>query len=680
MKLTARLALSQLKINKVRTIWTLIGIILSTAIITGVYSLGFASGLDLVDRLIGDSDSRAIFEQTIAGLAAVMSIFILSISIIVVSNAFRVSAGERRVQFGILKSVGATKRQITQTVVYEAVFLTLAGIPIGIIIGLLLQLAGVSIINHFMHVIIQDDYNFYAMYGNQLIRFVFSGFALSLSLVVSFVTVMVSAWIPASKAAKIPAINAIRGAGEVDVRNRKVFAVGLIGKIFKTEGLLASKFLKRSKRNFRATVISLSFSVILFVAAGAFFGMMNRVSDLFWGGPESNVRISLHPYEVWEEVEGIWEQTGDASRDITAVELSDISTRLQTFLGDNDTIFGAGRGFSMSILPEEMITDGRWEVMEDRWQQWGNEGTPNRDEALDEFLLHNITLLMVQPDMYAELIQAAGVEMGSNILINHQRYRFTDGRRTEFAPFNFSGQTLELHDWDDYTGETVATGEIELHAELKESEVSAELLAAMEWWHSELTIIVPETDIFEYQWFVYTDDTEAFISYAEELVLPLVEEEVIDFSYFDMQAMRVADQNMMRLLMVLTFGFVGLLTAIGLTNVISTISENVRTRGKEFAVLQSVGMTNEGIKRMLSMESVFSALKALMLGIPGGILASFLLHQMIGHSAEFAYQLPWMPIGISIVAVFAITWLTMRYAANRLKDRNIIESIRGAGG
>jgi len=675
MKLTARLALSQLKINKRRTVWTLVGVVLSTAIITGVYSLGFASGLDLVDRLIDESEHRQTFEQTIAAIAAVMSIFILSISIIVVSNAFRVSAGERSVQFGILKSVGATKRQITQTVVYEAVFLTFVGIPVGIIIGLLLQVVGVSIINHFMHVIIQDDYNFYAMYGNQLIRFVFSGFALILSIGVSLVTVMVSAWIPARKAAKIPAISAIRGSGEVDVRNRKVFAVGLIGKVFKTEGLLASKFLKRSKRNFRATVISLSFSVILFVAAGAFFAQMGQVTDMFWGGPEANVRISLHPYEVWEEVGGRWEQTAEATRDITVDELNEISARLQNFLDDDDAFFGIGRGFSETMVPEDMVSARRWEVLEYGWSQWEDDWIPQGDDRL----WHGVTFALVHPELYAELIQIAGVPMGSNLLLNHEQYRFTDGRRAEFVPFNFDRQTLELYEWDEDVGETVVVDEIDLHAELRATDVPAELLAAMDWWFSELTIVVSEGALREYQWFIYTDDTAAVIAYAEELMLPLVEEQVIDFSYFDMQAMRIAELNMIRLLMVLTFGFVGLLTAIGLTNVISTISENVRTRAKEFAVLQSVGMTREGIKRMLSMESVLSAIKALMFGIPGGILASLGLHYSLGRSAEFAYQLPWMTIGISIIAVFVITWLTMRYAANRLKGRNIIETIQNRG-
>ena len=681
MKLTARLALSQLKVNKRRTTWTLVGIILSTAIITGVYSLGFASGLDLVDRLIGESDFRYIYERTIAGLAALMSLFIISISIVVVSNTFRVSASERSAQFGILKSVGATKRQITETVIYEAVFLTLIGIPIGMIIGLLLQWVGVSVINHFMDAIIQqENYDFYGMYENQLIRFVWSGFALFLSLAVSFLTVMVSAWLPANKAAKTPAIHAIHGVGEINVKNKKVFAVGLIGKVFKIEGLLASKFLKRSKRNFRATVISLSFSVILFVAAGGFFAQVTRMTEMFWGGVDATVRLNIWSSEILEEVEpGVWE-VSEETRDMTADELNEITMRFQDFLGEEETIFGIGRQVSNTVVPEEMISARRWEVMEYRWQDWPAEEIPQGDERFSQ----QVILTMVDLERYAQLVEVAGVEMGSNLLINYDGFQFTDGRRMEYEPFHFTaGQMLELFEWEwnESLQEFVPVPSeeaITLHAELTREDVPVELMTT--WWPEQLMIIVPEVYVRDYEWFVNTENTAAFIAYAEEVLVPLVEEEVIEFSIFDIEEERETGRNMIRLLMVLTFGFVGLLTAIGLTNVISTISENVRTRAKEFAVLQSVGMTSDGIKRMLSMESVFSALKALMFGLPGGVLASLGLHHMMRYSADFAYELPWLPMGVSVFAVFVITWLTMRYAANKLKDRNIIETIRSGNG
>jgi len=132
MKLTARLALSQLKVNRRRTIWTLMGIVLSTAMLMTIYGLGFGTGLDWVDRISHNSELREVYFAFIRGLAMVMSVIVIAISIIVISNAFRVSASERMMQFGILKSAGATKGQIMQTMIYEGIFLTIVGIPIGV--------------------------------------------------------------------------------------------------------------------------------------------------------------------------------------------------------------------------------------------------------------------------------------------------------------------------------------------------------------------------------------------------------------------------------------------------------------------------------------------------------------------------------------------------------------------
>jgi len=236
MKLTAKLALSQLKVNRKRTIWTLIGIMLSSAIITTVFSLGFGSGLEFVDRLIGDSDLRGNYEQTISGLAFVMSLIVMGISVVVVSNAFRVSASERSAQFGILKSVGATKKQIVSTVLYEGLFLTIIGIPVGIALGFLFQFIGIHVINHFLERMLGDESMVRGVHDGAWMHFIFSFNALFLSIGISFFTVIISAWLPAKKVAKISAINAIRGVGEIQVKNKKTYTTPLIRKIFGYEG------------------------------------------------------------------------------------------------------------------------------------------------------------------------------------------------------------------------------------------------------------------------------------------------------------------------------------------------------------------------------------------------------------------------------------------------------------
>jgi putative ABC transport system permease protein len=142
-QITASLAYSQLQQNRKRTVITIVGIALSVAMMTAVF--GFAlSGIEAMRRLVGDEDIRA-YSSVLYSFAAVLGSIIMVASVVVISNAFRISAAERTRQFGILKSVGATKKQIVRTVLYEAAFLSAIAIPAGLLIGLLVQWLGSSI-------------------------------------------------------------------------------------------------------------------------------------------------------------------------------------------------------------------------------------------------------------------------------------------------------------------------------------------------------------------------------------------------------------------------------------------------------------------------------------------------------------------------------------------------------
>ena len=259
MKLTARLAYSQIKTNRSRAFWTLAGIVLSTAMITAVF--GFASSADVMFKgLMGESDYyNSIYSAMLLGLGAIFGSIIIAASVIVVSNAFRVNAGERIKQFGALKSVGATKRQIAEIIMYEGLLLATVGIPVGIALGLLVNFVGIQIMDYLL-----DGANKRNTFQINF-DFVIAWQAIIVSVILSFVTVWMSVWLPAHKAAKMAAIDAIRGTGEVKIKAKNVRGGRLIGKLFGFEGTLAYKSLKRSRRNFRATVVSLTVSIILFI-------------------------------------------------------------------------------------------------------------------------------------------------------------------------------------------------------------------------------------------------------------------------------------------------------------------------------------------------------------------------------------------------------------------------------
>ncbi|MCL2567962.1 MAG: ABC transporter permease [Oscillospiraceae bacterium] len=660
MKLTRQLALSQLRRNRRRTMWTVLGIMLSTTMITTVYGL-VASTMALVETIWEGSSLRLEYEAMMASLGVILSVVIVASSIVVLSNAFRVSAKERAMQFGILKSVGATKTQIRQTVVSESLLLAAVGIPIGLLLGMVVHFIGVGLINHFLADLFQS-----ARPGeDMMIRFVFSWQAILLSIVLALATVLLSAWLPARKASKIPAIDAIRGAGEVKVENSNVRGGWIVGKLFGVEGMLAARSLWRSRRNFRATTVALSLSVALVISLGSFVAQMNRFVELTWPDMEANVVVGFHANRQWVEgADGVWVPTAEyvtVSREMAEM----VSRRFEPYT--DTSVFGYGRdGDTYSvILPREMLTP---ELLE--WL--GDIGT--NVAAEDQWF--SVLLLTVDPVHYAILAERAGVPEGSNILVNHRRTHTMDGRRSEFEPLRFSGQTLQL------TGRLAEGGtferELTLHGVLGIGEVPNEILRSGT---SDVTIIVPFLEeTRRYTWFIATEDPFALTAYAFKMI------EALDFSdegnwhVFNAAHEQEMTRSLTTLVMTFVWGFVGLLTLIYLTNIISTISANVLARAQEFAVLQSVGMTRGGIARMLNLESVLSSVKALFIGVPLGILGAYGVYHAITEAAQFAFALPWAAIALSVFAVFLLTWIVMRYAARQLRRRNIVDTIRAESG
>ncbi|MCL2368526.1 MAG: ABC transporter permease [Oscillospiraceae bacterium] len=657
MKLTRKLARSQLRINRRRTLWTLLGIVLSTTMISTVYGL-VASAMELAEAIWEGSTLQVQYEAMMASLGVIFSLVIIGSSIVVLSNAFRVSAKERAAQFGILKSVGATKTQIRQTVVSESLQLAAVGIPIGIALGLLIHLVGVGLINHFLAEIFHSARPEEQMF----VRFVLSWQAIAVSVALAFTTVLLSAWLPARKASNIPAIDAIRGAGEVQVSTKRTRAGWLIGKLFGFEGTLAARSLKRSKRNFRATVVALSLSVALVLSIGSFVTQMNRFVELTWPDMDSNVVVSFHGN--WRRPEA--EHNTDLGSATVDGELAAvISRRFETYAGS--AVFSYGRdGDTYSVtLPREMLTP---ELLDNLREMRADVAAPEQ--------WFSVLLLTVDPLHYAMLAEAAGVPLGSNILINHRRTHTQDGRRLEFEPLHFSDQTLELSGRL-YDG-TEVTRELPLHGVLGIGEVPNELMRSGT---SDVTVIVPELETARrYTWFVTAADPFAFTAYAYDLIAALRSDLDGNWHVFNAVYEQEVTRSLTTLVSTFVWGFVGLLTLIYLTNIISTISSNVQARAQEFAVLQSVGMTYRGLNRMLNLESVLSSAKALLIGLPLGVLGAYGVYRAITEAAQFSFGLPWGAIALCVLAVLALTWIVTRYAAKQLRKRNIVDTIRGESG
>ena len=257
-------------------------------ILSSLSGIASSTNSDLLMYSFNSFDSA--FPVLVFGLLSILIGLIVFGSVSLIYNSFSISVSERTKQFGILKSIGATKKQIRKSVLYEAAVLCVIGIPIGLISGCL----GIAITFHFLSDSIST---FLADLTNLKMQFVFSPLAIIAASVISFATVIISAYIPARKAIKINPIESVRQSNDIKINRRSVKVSPLTQKLFGFEATLSSKNFKRNKRKYRSTVFSLFVSVVLFISASSLATYFTDIVEAENQDMKYDVAINVFNYE-----------------------------------------------------------------------------------------------------------------------------------------------------------------------------------------------------------------------------------------------------------------------------------------------------------------------------------------------------------------------------------------------
>ncbi|MDR0519452.1 MAG: FtsX-like permease family protein, partial [Clostridiales Family XIII bacterium] len=629
---------------------------------TGIEGIAFNKELLASEGYVAGDNLNSLFK----GIAGILIFVIFFGSIMVISNAFSISANERIRQFGILKSIGSTKRQISASVVSEGIILATIGIPAGILLGFAVQLGLVAISNTMLGGLNEilaalTD----AASGTPIhFRFVISLPAILVSAAVSFITILISAWLPARRAAKITAIEAIRMSKEIKIKAKKLRTPKLISKLFGFEGALAQKYLKRSSRAYRATVASLVVGIILYLVASGFGTAMTKSisttslpTDL-----DANV-IATARMEQGKMADGGWEKSAELMSDMQSAASGTDTERIDTLNKISLPSEAAG-----NMLSDDMGRKDLEYLKNDLTGKSGFEAT--------------VTLVLLDEQMSKDYSGRAGVSEpadGEAILVNAME-AFTDEGTVDIAPFRYEkGSSVEFSVGGDTTRKLTLGGELK--------DVSGTLRYALQG-HLMCMLVNENT---------YKDILAASASSASEQHLPMIQwfaksgkpdalstawnnvaqegkadDLIVDNSTQDIAIAR----SIVTLMMIFIYSFIAMLSLIGVTSVIGAISTNIRLRAREFAMLSSVGMTPQTRRRMLNLESLFYGAKALIIGIPIGVFISWAIYHLMARQFGFgSFQPPWVGILVSIGAVFLLTFATMRYASNRLKGMNIVETL-----
>ena len=593
----------------------------------------------------GVNDSQG-FNAMLYSVCAILIAVIIVGSVLVIYNSFAISVSERKKQFGMLSSIGATKKQIKKSVIFEGAILGAIGIPLGILSGILGIWVTLGVVNGLLQPLLESaDWN---------LELVISWPSILIAAVLIAATIYMSVIIPARRASKISPIDAIRQTDDIKVKPRKLKTPKFIRKIFKMPGELALKNLKRSRKRYRTTVISLIISIVLFVSVSGFIGYM------FTGFTSMYTTVD-YDYVVAFRGNNEYKQQQD-----------EMIAKLMNIEQADKVVFEK-RFYAKIQIPEDKLSENIKEIINDPGNLLSE--LYDKENGVYDINAYITTLDDKELDRYCEELRIDELKDNEFIFVNHlnllQSYQietkiadFKDGENATFTVHGESDQTREMQIakvTDKYPSFLESDG-LNINATIIVNENGFENIASMEEnYYSTETVYIEAENVAE----------------IEKQVLALQEE----YGTLESEALNIAEsmqlqKNLVLVINIFLYGFIVLISAIGIANIFNTISTNVLLRRREFANLKSIGMTDKQFKRMLNLECVFYGTKALLYGLPISILICFLINRGFGNAITFIFTLPWSSIIISILAVYIIVFATMIYSSRKVKKENIIDVIR----
>lgn len=598
-------------------------------------------------------------KKNIISLSAILIIIIAFGAISLIHNSFSISVSERTKLFGILKSVGATKKQIRESVLYEAFILSIIGIPIGFISGC----AGLATTFY----LLKDVFLNFSEGTDIVPTLVINAPAIIISSVICLLTILISAWLPAKKAVKISAIEAIRQTKDIKIKGKNVKISKLTQMLFGFEGMVASKNFKVSKKRYRATVFSLFLSIVLFISASSFTNTIGSavkettnspcMEDISFYTYSSSIKSNPDEFlKKLNSVEGLERKIYFKSSALT------FDTEIKT---ENINIK------EKELFPESMNKDttsfmcGIIFLQDEEFKNICKENSINSEQYFDK---SNNSF-----PIYCHK------KVNKKIDKNSSKWHSYDYLNKSKLPIE-----LRINNMLEENGTTINTPEATI---LKADKIINNGILGMQGSENPYFIIpfsmreqllknnfnIDKTDDDRLTFCFTAKNHKSAFKEIEKL---LIEWGINTTGFIDSAQTRESIKMFVLVIKVFSYGFISLISLIAVTNIFNTITTNVILRRREFAMLKSIGLSNKSFKKMMIFECIIYGLKSLLLGLPTSLLLFFLIRTATTNFVETPLILPYTSILIAVASVFSVTFITMIYAVQKIKKDNLIDALK----
>lgn len=558
-------------------------------------------------------------------IAEVVIFIIIFTSIFCIRNSFAISTTEKMRMYGMLSSVGATKKQIKKSVLTEGFILGLIAIPIGIICGIIAVFVLLKIVNLFL-----GDFLFNNIDG---MVFKVSFVAIIISIILGFVTIYFSAISSAKKASKVSPIDNLRNTNDIKISSKKLKTPKLIKNVFKTGGVLAYKNLKRSKKKYRTTVVSLTVSIFVFISMFTFINEGFKQSGNYYQNYDYNYRVTFNNNSSMDEINEI--------RNLDSVNASYL-------------VYYA----KPSILIDDISKINPKEPLECEYDK--------NDKCIKKYARLNIILLDDSTfKSYVKKVKGNYDYLKDKGILTDM-YRFYDNKSKK----EYEDRIYTYKSGDTIDSKLLNDDNMSIDIGL----VSNIMPYGFENVYSNGGYIVLNNKYFNNIDY-YGADLMIDSSDTEQLTNNILNMDG-ELNYYDMDEEAKAEKSIVIVISIFLYGFIGVITLIGVTNIFNTITSNMELRQKEFAMLKSVGMTKKEFNHMINLETLFYSSKSLIYGSILGIIGSYFVHRAFAGKIDTQFVLPYKAILICILFVFIVVYMIMKYSMNKINKQNMIETIR----
>lgn len=562
---------------------------------------------------------------TIPVIVGIMLIVVLA-GIITIYSVYYVSMNQRVREFGKLKAIGATKRQLRQIVLREGMGVALFAIPIGLLIGTVaVKVVLLQFVEHAKdsNVLITEAYKVVAKGEVQL----YYWWIYLLAIAVTLCTVYLSLMKPMRMAAKVSEIEAMRyqGGSKRQKSSRK-------GYQFLNIGRLTKRNLAENKKKSTITIVSMAVTGIFVMMVATVLSCANPMESAkssivgqYEISPIVESGNKEHPEYEWAEIqknnplnEGLKQQI----EELDGVERVDVFTALKVSGGPFEEKIGTE---FINGVPEEYAEELKKGITE------GNvtyEELKSGDKViLDRALLH------WYPD----------IKVGDKLKLNIHDGDNTFQKEIEVAAIGEYGTGLTNYNC------------------LIMAKEGAEKLTINN--SSSYFQVIADKDYDE----ALEASLQAIVDGSGRLQMRTWKNEYDTW------------ENAIQMTRGACYAFIIILAAISIMNLINTMINSVHVRKKELGMMQAIGMSDRQLMKMLQLEGIFYTVGTLIISIGVGSLAGYPLFLYAKRTGMFdisTYHYPVTAAIIIILTLFVIQMLLAIFIAKSVRKDSLIERIR----